>query len=667
MLKQGLRKCWMVMGFILLSSLSFTFFTFFTTQSVAAKSYQIDRVEITAQIRADGSMAAEETRTYSFDDNFTFAYIKKNIVPDQSKSPDRTEPYQLSNFEVCDQNTCYQQLADEQIAAADVDRPPQTFYVQNQGNQYYIKWFYRSSQTEEFTLRYIISNAVTIHQDVAELYWQWIGDEWEVPQSHVTVQVTLPPNIPGDAIQAWAHGPLTGIVAIPDNNTVTFEAPRVKVGEFFEGRIILPKDNFTAGVIGEGSSDSIKQQEAEFIAQTQRDLEKKNLIASAISIFSLVVLGGIIFNFYWVIKRFYQLGKDPQLPQVSLSGKLWEPPSEINPAQVDQLLSGSQSLTPKAFTATILSLIHKRVYKMRRSDQKQGLLFKKFNYYLEKQSHQQQNLSQIEKAVSSFLEKIGTKSIKFQGQAEEVLPLEEISKWTRTHRSTAYHFFKNLEKITHQKNLKEGYFDQAADKYSKNYYTVVYFFLLGAAQFMMLMKVSDVIVNTPLLSIGLLATPIGIVLAIIGIVVNMIFLSQGQKRTTLGAKEAASWKAFKKHMEDYKKTANYPIDSIILWEKYLVYGTVLGVSKKALSQLPVSFTPEDTQVATTYWAGSTAGASSDFSSSIADISAGFPTLSAAYRLQRAHPMVPLALAHLVVLQAAVEVVAEAEAVEQAKN
>ncbi|PJE67968.1 hypothetical protein COU94_04350 [Candidatus Shapirobacteria bacterium CG10_big_fil_rev_8_21_14_0_10_38_8] len=42
-------------------------------------------------------------------------------------------------------------------------------------------------------------------------------------------------------------------------------------------------------------------------------------------------------------------------------------------------------------------------------------------------------------------------------------------------------------------------------------------------------------------------------------------------------------------MTDYSVTKNYPLDSVILWEKYLVYGAALGISLKALSQLPIDY------------------------------------------------------------------------------
>jgi len=74
-----------------------------------------------------------------------------------------------------------------------------------------------------------------------------------------------------------------------------------------------------------------------------------------------------------------------------------------------------------------------------------------------------------------------------------------------------------------------------------------------------------------------------------------------EKRTEKGREETARWLAFKKHLEEYSKTVKEPIDSLNLWEKYLIYGIVLGVSKKALSQFPINFSPPQQNFFYYYW------------------------------------------------------------------
>ena len=82
-----------------------------------------------------------------------------------------------------------------------------------------------------------------------------------------------------------------------------------------------------------------------------------------------------------------------------------------------------------------------------------------------------------------------------------------------------------------------------------------------------------------------------------------VFIQSGEKLTPEGLAEAAKWKAFKKHLGEYNITKKYPIDSIVLWEQYLVYGTVLGISQKVLEQFLVSIPAEEQAQVASVWGG----------------------------------------------------------------
>lgn len=227
--------------------------------SVFAKSYTIDPVTIDATLNTNGSMDVKEKRQYNFSGSYTFAYLYINTVPDQSKAPGRTDQYNFSQFSLCDEEICFRQLKPFEISDADVSKPEGTFYVRRTGNQYYVKWFYdKTDDSDTFTLQYRIDNAVTLHKDIAELYWQFIGDAWEIPQHHVRVNLTIPQNISPNDVQAWLHGPLDGIVAIPSDHLVTYTVGTLNPGTFLEGRVELPKSAFSSGAKGTFEYATIK-------------------------------------------------------------------------------------------------------------------------------------------------------------------------------------------------------------------------------------------------------------------------------------------------------------------------------------------------------------------------------------------------------------------------
>src|SRR5690606_16428547 len=118
------------------------------------------------------------------------------------------------------------------------------------------------------------------------------------------------------------------------------------------------------------------------------------------------------------------------------------------------------------------------------------------------------------------------------------------------------------------------------------------------------------------------------------IMIEVFLLMFGEKRTELGCLEAGKWQAFKKHMKDYEKTKKYPLDSIVIWEKYLVYGMLFGISAKALAEFPVKFDPAQATAVGTYWAGMNLAdggvtGMSSISESFSDLSSALSSISTA--------------------------------------
>ena len=234
-----------------------------------AKSYTIDPIQIDATVNRDGSMDVTETRSYNFDGSYTFAYQSIHKTGGDSSDTGRSDPYLLRDIRICEEGstpTCYRQLPLTEAAQADDARPAGTYYVREDADQYYVKWFYAArDETIQFQLKYTVTNAVTLQSDADELYWQLIGSAWEIGEQNITASIHLPSGIPDDQIKAWAHGPLSGRVSIPTADLIAFSVPSVPAGQFFEARILLPSATFTGGARGTFTQTQIIGQENNFI------------------------------------------------------------------------------------------------------------------------------------------------------------------------------------------------------------------------------------------------------------------------------------------------------------------------------------------------------------------------------------------------------------------
>ena len=69
-------------------------------------------------------------------------------------------------------------------------------------------------------IEYTITDAVVVHNDVAELYWNVLGDEFEEDVQDFQVLIHLPGE--DSDVRIWSHGPLTGENKILNSKTLSF-------------------------------------------------------------------------------------------------------------------------------------------------------------------------------------------------------------------------------------------------------------------------------------------------------------------------------------------------------------------------------------------------------------------------------------------------------------
>ena len=104
-------------------------------------------------------------------------------------------------------------------------------------------------ETIPFRINYVAKGAAKRYSDTAELYWQFIGDETGVPTGPVHIEITPPAPLTKEQVKAWAHGPLTGTVAIGADGAVTLDVPELPANTFVEARVLYPADALPAAPV----------------------------------------------------------------------------------------------------------------------------------------------------------------------------------------------------------------------------------------------------------------------------------------------------------------------------------------------------------------------------------------------------------------------------------
>lgn len=86
--------------------------------------------------------------------------------------------------------------------------------------EYDFKIYCPSKKKKVFCMEYKIHDVVVVHNDVAELYWNVLGDNYREDIRDFQVRVHLPGT--DDDLRVWTHGPLSGNNKIIDNKTLLF-------------------------------------------------------------------------------------------------------------------------------------------------------------------------------------------------------------------------------------------------------------------------------------------------------------------------------------------------------------------------------------------------------------------------------------------------------------
>ncbi len=228
-----------------------------TASTTLAKSYSIDSIHINAELLANGSLKIEETRIYSFRGSFSWADYHLPL----------SKVGRVQNFTLTEGDRPY---------AAAAGKEPGTYQLQADDHELYLKWHYKArNQTRTFTLNYIVTDVATVYDDVAELYFKFVGRANPKTAGQVTVTIKLPQLAAHPTVQAWAHGPLWGEITFKTGKISMWVQP-LPAKTFWEARVLMPADWLPAASRRQSgyAQSRIMAKEARLVEQANADRER---------------------------------------------------------------------------------------------------------------------------------------------------------------------------------------------------------------------------------------------------------------------------------------------------------------------------------------------------------------------------------------------------------
>ncbi len=417
--------------------------------------------------------------------------------------------------------------------------------IEEDGENLRVKFFYKAYYEQKTIIyEYKLSKVVKVYKDYGEFYWKLQGSGWdrEIGKFRATIKLLTP--IPKESYFVWAHGPAWGDIKKIDDKTILLTVNNVPPNNFVEARILLPANYFENAKV---SNSLIK---SKVLSEEKEWTIKSNIKRIFSKILFYIPFIGFFFFLFLLFYFYKKYGVEYKPVKKYIYYR--EIPSSIPPAVLGYLINFG-AFRIEYLKATLMDLIHRKIISIEVIDERK-------RRYLLKYLSNSEPLNDYEKILLD--------EILFDKKNE--IEIKELNKKFRGRSEHYYRLFEDFKKKVATKSKEYDFFD----KVSENKGDLV----VGLAVLIIILSfVFSIFLMNPYFLIWLILAPLYIFGGIKAI----------PRRSFKGKEEYDKWMAFKRFLNDFSNLKDYGPKSVVIWEKYLVYGTILGVSKKVIKALKI--------------------------------------------------------------------------------
>ena len=543
-----------------------------------AGSLYLNDLDFNAQINQDGSMNVTETWDISISETNT---LFKTFKTDKSKYTSITN-VQVSEI------TGGTEKKFTGVNSLMYHVTKDSYYgLTNSDGNFEIAWgvgLDDSSATKKYKISYKVKDAIAKYQDYAELYWQFIGSDFEISCKKITGTILLPQNASSkDDIKVWGHTEgLNGEIYATASNKIEFEVNNFRAGRYVEIRSLFPTSIVTTSgrTYSKNRLDEVVSEETVWAneANTRRQkAESTRKMITALFVIVVAIIDVLLFKKALKIRQ-EAATKEKFKPTQEMEYFREIPRKNATPAQAiyvynETLSTVSTNQMGNIFSATLLDLCLKKYIEFEENpNDKKNIIIK----ILKKEAD-----SKLEKTEIIILQYIVGAA---KGNSQ--ITVKDIEKYMKKHSSNLINLKEDVEKASvRELEINRLYSEKEAREKSKygtdsifNFTSIIIvgFMLFG------LMPVLIEYINTKIMLIG-----------VFSLIIIYIFRGLSIRKyaktinvyTQKGIDEKQMWRGLKKYMEDFSMLDKREIPEIAIWEHFLVYATAFGIADKVIKQL----------------------------------------------------------------------------------
>lgn len=524
--------------------------------------YDITNYYINADILTDGNMKVTEVIVLDGTFNGYIRKIKYTNELLQENNFANNSIYNASNLEIISveakkiENINFDSIDNIDFDTLIASKSANGGYLESSitnGKSY--KMYYKSNNDKvAFKITYLLKDIVVAHQDVAEVYWTFIGEEYPDRIRDLKIKVTLPVSDNSSNFRVWAHGDLAGEINKYDNQYLLATIKNLDPNSSVDIRTTFDLSAVNSEYISKKTDKKaleeilkVEEERAEVANQQRKTMRIKYNVVMAFTIIWFVAL---IISWTYIYCKF-----DKEYKKTFVAKYNREFIDDYNVEVIDYLFH--KGITPNAMSASIMNLIYKKNIKVEEIPNEKNK--KEYTFYLLNEN----GITEAEKYLIDFLfTRVG------KNQQFTTTELKKYAKSTKTCErfSTSYTTWKN-------KVIQDGKNQGFYENHIKPKIWGVIFFLIS-------------IFNNVIAGILNVINPFTFIAVFIGFIF-MIYTLLFNKRTIKGNDHFAKWSAFKRFLEDFGSFEIKELPEIKLWERYMVYATLFGLAEKVSKSMNV--------------------------------------------------------------------------------
>ena len=258
-------------------------------------------------------------------------------------------------------------------------------------NEVNLKLYNPSDLDEIFYIEYTVTDAVVVHNDVAELAWNTLGDGYRENIGDYEVKVILPGS--DSDYRVWLHGPLNGSIDRTNNKEALGKFNFLGAYNPVSVRLIFNKDlvpNATK-MSGLTAKNAIIDYQTELSDEANRErerIQRQNMTLIIVSSIWGVIAISLAVGVYL---------REKKMKETAFNMEYFRDfPGSYGPEVLEYLLD--KNVTEKSLSATILNLIYKKVLKVEVIDRKL-----KDDYKLILQEYDESSLTETERIALKLI------------------------------------------------------------------------------------------------------------------------------------------------------------------------------------------------------------------------------------------------------------------------